>query len=230
MARNKYPEETVKLILDVSLKLFMEKGYERTSIQDIIDHLGGLSKGAIYHHFKSKEEIFEGVCQKIGEENVHYYDGIRDDPSENGYEKLKIILRSAYTNPNSGAMTAMIEALMSDPKFVMNQIQEGFEVVIPHYIEPIIRQGIADGSIQTEYPRELAGVLLTLINVWINPTLERITAADMKRKMEFLQILLRGIGIDLLDDEMMAQYIQYSQRFLPNEQTQTAPGGQLQTI
>lgn len=61
MARNKYPEETVSLILDTALKLFIQKGYEHTSIQDIIDRLGGLSKGAIYHHFKSKEEILVAV-------------------------------------------------------------------------------------------------------------------------------------------------------------------------
>ena len=47
MARNKHPEETVQLILDVAFRLFMEKGYENTSIQDIIGGLGGLSKGAI---------------------------------------------------------------------------------------------------------------------------------------------------------------------------------------
>lgn len=57
MARNKHPEETVEKILAVSAKLFMEKGYEHTTLQDIIDNLGGLTKGAIYHHFKGKEEI-----------------------------------------------------------------------------------------------------------------------------------------------------------------------------
>ena len=49
MARNKHPEETVEKILAVSAKLFMEKGYEHTTLQDIIDNLGGLTKGAIYH-------------------------------------------------------------------------------------------------------------------------------------------------------------------------------------
>lgn len=47
MARNKYPEETYELILDVSTRLFFEKGYEKTSLQDIINELGGLTKGAI---------------------------------------------------------------------------------------------------------------------------------------------------------------------------------------
>ena len=52
MARSKNPEGTVNLIMDAAFRLFMEKGYEHTSVQDIIDNLGGLSKGAIYQHFK----------------------------------------------------------------------------------------------------------------------------------------------------------------------------------
>ena len=65
MARNKRPEETANLILSVAFRLFMEKGYEHTSIQDIIGQLGGLSKGAIYHHFKSKEDILEAVSDRM---------------------------------------------------------------------------------------------------------------------------------------------------------------------
>ena len=47
MARNKHPEETVNRILTTAFRLFMEKGYEHTSVQEIIDNLGGLSKGEI---------------------------------------------------------------------------------------------------------------------------------------------------------------------------------------
>lgn len=213
MARNKYPEETVKLILEVALKLFIEKGYENTSIQDIIDHLGGLSKGAIYHHFKSKEHIFEAVCQKIGEENVVYYNRMRDDKTKNGYEKLKEMIRSAYTNPNNDAVIAMQDKITSDPKFLMNQIRESYELVVPQYIEPIIREGVADGSIQTDYPRELAGVLITLLNIWINPMIEQTTTSRIQQKMNFFKVLLEGIGMDLLDDEIMEQYVQYCKHY-----------------
>jgi len=41
MARNKHPEETVNLLLDTAFSLFMANGYERTSIQDRLNKLGG---------------------------------------------------------------------------------------------------------------------------------------------------------------------------------------------
>ena len=65
MARNKYPEITVEKILDAAQRLFLEKGYENTTIQDIVGELGGLTKGAVYHHFKSKEEIMDAVNDRM---------------------------------------------------------------------------------------------------------------------------------------------------------------------
>ena len=56
MPRNKYPEQTVEKILDAAAQLFLQKGYQNTTLQDIIDATK-LSKGAVYHHFKSNDEI-----------------------------------------------------------------------------------------------------------------------------------------------------------------------------
>ncbi|EQG00481.1 TetR/AcrR family transcriptional regulator [Clostridioides difficile] len=47
MGRKKEPDNTIQKILDISHKLFLEKGYEQTTIQDIVDNLDGLSRGAI---------------------------------------------------------------------------------------------------------------------------------------------------------------------------------------
>ena len=69
MARNKYPEVTEERILDTAQHLFLEKGYENTTIQDIVNELGGLTKGAVYHHFKSKEEIMDAVSDRMFFEN-----------------------------------------------------------------------------------------------------------------------------------------------------------------
>lgn len=64
MARNKYPEATVKKILDVAERPFVERGNEHTTMADIVESLGGLTKGAVYHHFKKKDKIFEAVFKR----------------------------------------------------------------------------------------------------------------------------------------------------------------------
>lgn len=214
MARNKYPEETIKLIVNQSLKLFIEKGYENTSIQDIINNLGGLSKGAIYHHFKSKEEIFEAVCKKIGDDNTVYYRSIRDSKDLSGYEKLKVMVQSAYSNPNNEAVVAMTSKIGSDPKFLLAQITDIFEVVAPLYIQPVIEEGIMDGSIQTKYPKELSEVIIVLVNIWINPIIAKTTPEEMKQKLEFFSCLLQGIGLNLLDQETISQYVEYCKNYV----------------
>ena len=49
----------------MSKRLFLEKGYDGTTIQGIVDELGGLAKGAIYHHFKSKDEIMQALGDRM---------------------------------------------------------------------------------------------------------------------------------------------------------------------
>lgn len=56
MARKNNPKQAIENIITISAKLFAEKGYDKTSMQDIADAVG-MSKGGIFHHFNSKEEI-----------------------------------------------------------------------------------------------------------------------------------------------------------------------------
>ena len=54
--------ETRKLILDAAYQVFAEKGYGQATIDDIIGACG-ISKGALYHHFASKEELFKALLE-----------------------------------------------------------------------------------------------------------------------------------------------------------------------
>ena len=51
-------------LVATAAKLFAEKGYEATSIEDLLRELG-MSRGALYHHFNSKEAVFEAVLHEI---------------------------------------------------------------------------------------------------------------------------------------------------------------------
>ena len=203
MARNKHSEETASLILDVAFRLFIEKGYERTSIQDIIDNLGGLSKGAIYHHFRSKEDILVAVTDRMTEESNKMLVEIRDRTDITGKEKLKAIFKESVLRPVQDDIFTVAPDLSNNPSLFVSIFRETVNLAAPYYIQPIIQQGISDGSIQTDYPAELAELIIIVANIWINPMIFNNTADQSYRKFMVFRQMMEGFGLDIVDDEML---------------------------
>lgn len=203
MARNKHPEETVNLILDVAFRLFMEKGYEHTSIQDIIDNLGGLSKGAIYHHFKSKEDILVAVTDRMTAESNQMLAVIRDRTDLTGKEKLKAIFKESIQRPVQDEIFTVAPDLGNNPRLIYSILRETVDVSVPDYILPIIEQGVADGSIQTDYPAELAELVILAANIWMNPMIFDSTQEESYRKFMVFAQMMKGLGLDVVDGEML---------------------------
>ena len=202
MARNKHPEETVNLILDVAFRLFMEKGYEYTSIQDIIDNLGGLSKGAIYHHFKSKEDILEAVTERMTAESNKMLAAIRDRTDLNGIEKLKAIFKESVSRPVQNDIFTMAPNFHSNPKLLFSLMHDTVKNAAPCFITPIIKQGISDGTIKTDYPEQLAELILFAANMWINPMIFDDSEEESFRKIMVFCQMLQGFGLDIIDGRM----------------------------
>lgn len=205
MARNKYPEETVNRILDVAGHLFMEKGYEHTSIQDIIDNLGGLSKGAIYHHFKSKEEILDAVTDRIMEESNRKLTGIPKRKDLNGIEKLRTLFKSSLCRPAQDEMFQVAPSFYNNPRLLASLLYETIELTGPEYIQPIIEEGIADGSIVAAHPKQLAELISLVANVWINPMIFDSSVEETYHKLLVFDQMLKGMGLDVVDGEMIAR-------------------------
>lgn len=203
MARNNHPEETVNLILDTAFRLFMEKGYEHTSIQNIIDNLGGLSKGAIYHHFKSKEDILIAVTNRMTDESNRILEAIRDRSGLNGKEKLKMIFKESIRRPVQNDIFTVAPDFHKNPKLLFSLLHDTIDNVAPNYILPIIEQGIADGSVKTNYPEQLAELILLAANVWMNPMIFDSSEEESHHKFMVFDQMLRGFGLDIIDNEML---------------------------
>lgn len=204
MARNKYPEETVNKILDVSMQLFLEKGYEHTSIQDIVNHLGGLSKGAIYHHFKSKEDILDGVMNKLYQNNDNELDHLRlleKDSSMTGLQKLQALFTTALESPRQDDMFQMAPDFLKNPQMLAMQIEGIYTESVPHFVQPIIEEGIADGSIKTDYPKELAEMILLLINIWLIPLVHDEDPNSVTNRFALFQEMMGKMGIEIFDKD-----------------------------
>lgn len=207
MSRNKYPEETVARILDVAMALFLEKGYEKTTIQDIVDGLDGLTKGAIYHHFKSKEEILDAALERADAAAFKRYEEIVKDRSMTGIEKLQAMLdASAQSEQMDLAPRVVADAdPVRNARLLGLMYRSIFEEVVPRYIEPIVRQGMEDGTIRTEQPREMAEVVVLLANLWVAPLFCSMTAERLEARMRFYLGMLGAMGADLSDRNIAAR-------------------------
>lgn len=203
MARNKHPEETVNLILSVAFRLFIEKGYEHTSIQDIIDNLGGLSKGAIYHHFKSKEDILFAVTDRMTAESNQMLAVIRDRTDLNGKEKLKTIFKASINRPVQDDIFTVAPDFHNNAKLLFSLLHDTIENVAPNYILPIIQQGISDGSIETNYPEQLAELILLAANIWMNPMIFNSSVEESYRKFMVFNQMMQSFGLDIIDGEIL---------------------------
>lgn len=181
----------------------MEKGYDRTSIQDIIDHLGGLSKGAIYHHFKTKEDILMAVMERITAGSNHMFLLVQDRSDLNGREKLKTIFKESVSQPVQNDIFTVAPDFDHNPRFLSMLLHDTIEEAAPNYILPIIQEGIADGSIQTDYPKELAELVLLVANIWMNPMIFHNTEEEVCRKFMVFSQMLQGFGLDIVDQDIL---------------------------
>ena len=202
MARNKYPEVTVERILDVSQRLFLEKGYENTTIQDIVDELGGLTKGAVYHHFKSKEEIMDAVGDRMFFSN-NPFEAVRGRTDLNGLQKLREAVRLNQSDQVRVRLTAQSIPIAKSPRLLQEMIVSNRKVLTPYFLE-LIEEGNRDGSMHTDYPREIAELLPLLTSLWLLPSVFPASREQMKRKFLFLGEMLEKMGVPLMDDSIRA--------------------------
>ena len=200
MSRNKYPEETVQKILDASLKLFLEKGYEETTVLDIISEMGGLTRGAFYHHFKSKEEVFDALCEILFYES-NPFEKAKSHKELNGLEKLKFVLRTSFDETEHHQLSMASMQLLESPAFLKKLIESNQELA-PMYQE-LIEEGIQDGSIQSEQPKLLADLFVLLTNFWSIPTIYPMSDEEAWQKFLMIKSVLDHLGLPVIDDEIV---------------------------
>lgn len=201
MARNKYPEVTVDKILEVSKKLFLEKGYDKTTIQDIVDELGGLTKGAIYHHFRSKEEIMDALSDKMFMENNPFTE-MKKRKDLNGFQKLQAIIKLSYTNQDQSEISKQSIPILKNPRILVQMLETNCTLVFPLLTE-LVEEGKADGSIKAKYAKELIEVVQLLSNLWLIPSVFPGTTEELQNRFGFLKSMLDCMELPLIDDEIM---------------------------
>ena len=207
MPRNKYPEITEQRILDTATKLFLERGWEQTTIQDIVDDLGDLTRGAFYHHFKSKADIIDAVLDRLALEN-NPFEQTKDMTGLNGLEKLKSAFLLSFTNQGQIDAMKSIPSILRSPKLIANQLMDCINTGAPDILA-FIEEGMKDGSLSIGYPKQTAETLMLLTNIWLSPIIFAVDTEEYMQKVRHLRELFQGIGLPLMDDQILAALEQF---------------------
>lgn len=203
MTRKNNPKQAIENIITISAKLFAEKGYDKTSMQDIADAVG-MSKGGIFHHFSSKEDIFNAVMERQFEqitETVKKW--LNEMHGLTAKEKLRgLIRRNLMDEKIIKESGNMISSAAESPQIILAFTQDNVKKLAP-IIADVIREGIEDRSISTAFPNECAEVLLLLLNFWCDTDIFQGDFSTLQKRFRFLQHLMRQLGVDILEDEII---------------------------
>jgi AcrR family transcriptional regulator len=185
--------EKRNMILDQALELFVQKGYAATSMEDIVKHTG-VSKGSIYYHFSSKDDLFVSMVEKTNREWVDEWAEIRRQFPDAGSRLMGASVH--FVNSFQSPLTKVAE------EFSMN-LHDGYHEVRDRLIEismvqievftEIFREGM-EQQVYTEVDPGRLAVLFTsmLSGLLIYPEVFR--EEEMERyTQEAVDVLLEGI-------------------------------------
>ena len=199
MSRNKHPEVTVERILGAAERLFLGKGYDDTTIQDIVDELGGLTKGAVYHHFNGKEEILEAVSSRMFSRADPFGKVMcREDLDALG--KLREAVRLSFADAACSELAAQTVQANRNPRMLVKMLLSGRDVLTPRFAE-LIELGLEDGSISTPYGPELAELLPLLSSLWLLPAVYPTSEEELRRKFSFIADMLDRMGLPIFTED-----------------------------
>lgn len=161
--------DTRDLLLASALKLFIKFGYSSVNLQQIADD-AGLTRGAFYWHFKSKEEIVIAICEKeayfIQNLMKELFEARTLDPLTHLDFMMRGIINNFFENQRYRAfveltwfkMEHLAEGRINDLKTIANE----------YFIEvskQIISTGIEQGIFKSDYSPELQAIhLATVVN------------------------------------------------------------------
>jgi len=181
-------------IMKTAEKLFFEKGYAETSIQDILDELS-ISKGGFYHYFDSKNALLEEICRQRSARDIERIRAELFSGKFSPVQKLNMLLSAlnifSREEPRFAALMLRVSYVEGDVHF-RDQMRMYMQDSLRPMVDEVLREGMEDGSFFTRNPGQLGRILL-MLGYDVNDETCRILAGDFDNPDCVISIM------DLLD-------------------------------
>ena len=150
--------ERRKEILDVAEELFVTKGYDKTSTNDILDRIG-IARGTLYYHFKSKEDILNAMIERINTSLIARAQTIASDASIPVIDRFVMTIAGLKVDSEIGQ--EIIDQVHKPQNALMHQKMQKnlIEGIVPVIVR-LVEEGKSQGIFNMNYPAETIEMLI----------------------------------------------------------------------
>ena len=129
------------------------------------------------------------------------FEAVQGRTDLNALEKLREAIRLNQSDQTRTRWTVQAIPLTYSPRVLLGMIEANRRILTPYY-QALLEEGNRDGSLRTDYPRELAELLPLLTSLWLLSSVFPATKGEMKRKFQFLGEMLAAMGVPLFDESI----------------------------
>jgi len=178
-------EETVERILATARRLFLEHNYADVSV-DRIAKATEVTKGGIYHHFASKEELYLAMLHADFAHLGALFEEAAAAPGS-CREKLGRLTRAFLSLPpiERRVMRLVRRDINTFTGPARARLIQGYQRALPERVEAVLTEGIEHGELQRSDPRLLAWSFVSLVEVALTPYADTVFE-DLDHKLEFV--------------------------------------------
>jgi AcrR family transcriptional regulator len=157
-------DERLTEFLDTARQLFFEKGYEKTSVNDIIEKVG-VAKGTFYHYFKSKEDLLDQLVNQFAKKSVLEVEKMMEQKEMNALERMNhffVSIRNLKVE-NKELMKMLMMFMYKDENLILrHKIFKRSTALLTPPLAEIIKQGREEGHFHPPDPRETAEIIFMM--------------------------------------------------------------------
>ncbi|WP_418223726.1 TetR/AcrR family transcriptional regulator [Clostridium isatidis] len=160
----KKPEDRRKEIIDTAMALFIKKGYEKTTVEDITNAME-IAKGSFYYYFKTKQEVFEACISSLASDVIDSYRNILDNNEKPAIMRLIDYIEYNFELSERSKEKGTFDFVHSPTAELLHSkmLEQGKEKLMETFTQ-LIKSGVDDSNFQIMDPQFTAAALLGTLN------------------------------------------------------------------
>lgn len=225
MARiTKAPDERRSELIATAQRLFYSKGYESTSVNDIVTAVG-VAKGTFYHYFDTKLSVLEAMIDSMLTESLTLFDAIIENESLTALEKWRKTMQTsaAWKTAHKDELIAILSVMYSPDNLILNHNlkKETIRRAGPEFSK-IIAQGVKEGVFKTDYALESAEIAYSIMasasdfiaDIVLNPNKYDNRLQLVKQKLIAIQTAVERVlgapegSLPFVDEEFLVKWFE----------------------